>query len=502
MIFSLKGELLAMKRETFKPWISDKTGWAEYEASMYWDAITKTCGQLRNEEPELLDSVAGIGVTALRDSIVNVDHEGNPLRKVIIWSDQRKAKTFYKPGILLKIILGFIGMNDTLRKAQKEGKSNWIRQNQPEIWKKTFKLLQVSGYLNFRFTGLFNDSLASQIGHLPFDYKKLKWGNPRELMTFSAKIYPVEKEKLPELVNPGQILGYITEKASSETGLPVGLPVVACGSDKGCETLGNGVVGDEWASLSFGTTATIQTTSNKYLEPIKFMPSYPSVIEGKFNPEVEIFRGFWMITWFKNEFAHNEVEKALKHNIPAEEVMNALLHMAPPGSNGLMVQPFWGPGLSEPAAKGAMIGYGDIHKKPHVYRAVIEGLIYGLREGKDRIEKVSGKKITKLVVSGGGSQSNEICQIAADIFNMPILRGRTSESSGLGAAMITATGLKFYDSIETAVNQMVAYQHEFRPDSKHVEIYDKLYRQIYLKMYKALEPFYHKIRDITGYPER
>jgi sugar (pentulose or hexulose) kinase len=232
------------------------------------------------------------------------------------------------------------------------------------------------------------------------------------------------------------------------------------------------------------------------------MPSYPAVIPGWFNPEVEIFRGFWMITWFKNEFAHKEVKKAEKHNIPAEEVMNALLHLAPPGSLGLMVQPFWGAGLSEPAAKGAMIGYGDVHKKPHVYRSVIEGLIYALREGKEKIEKVSGEKIEKLTVSGGGSQSNEICQIAADIFNLPLLRGKHAESTGLGAAIVTACGLGFYISFEEAVAKMVSYRHEFIPNKKNVEIYDKLYKQIYLKMYKSLEPLYQKIRDITGYPEK
>ena len=109
--------------------------------------------------------------------------------------------------------------------------------------------------------------------------------------------------------------------------------------------------------------------------------------------------------------------------ISAEEVLNELLCQSPPGAMGLVVQPYWSPGLSEPAAKGAMIGFGDVHKKPHIYRAVIEGLVFALKEGKEKIEKVS-KKENELAVSGGASQSDEICQIAADIFNLPIVTRR------------------------------------------------------------------------------
>jgi sugar (pentulose or hexulose) kinase len=262
-----------------------------------------------------------------------------------------------------------------------------------------------------------------------------------------------------------------------------------------------GVLNDQTASLSFGTTATIQTTSKKYLEPIRFMPSYPAVIPGFFNPEVEIFRGFWMINWFKNEFACKEIQEAEERGIATEEVLNEMLCQSPPGAMGLMVQPYWSPGLSQPSAKGAMIGFGDVHKKPHIYRAVIEGLVYALKEGKERIEKVSKAKITRLAVSGGASQSDEICQITADIFNLSVVRGKTSETSGLGAAMLTAVGTGNFNSVEEAVNEMVQYKNEFHPNKRHVEIYDQLYKKVYKKMYKKLEPFYHEIRKITGYPE-
>ncbi|MCG6188014.1 FGGY-family carbohydrate kinase [Maribellus maritimus] len=501
IIFSLKGEVLAIQKIPFEPYTSPKAGWAEQDPEIYWHTLKVACNKLKRESAHHFSSIVGVGVTALRDSMVNVNKNGEPLRPLMIWLDQRKAKPVFRPEWGLKILIKTMGLEDTLTKAQREGKCNWIRQNQPAIWENTYKYLQVSGFLHYRLTGEFKDSVASQIGHIPFDYKKQKWGNPKNLLAFSTKLYPVEKEKLPELVQPGEIIGGIDKKASEETGLPENLPLVACGSDKGCETLGMGVVNTKLGSLSFGTTATIQTTSERYIEPIKFMPAYPATIPGLFNPEVEIFRGFWMITWFKNEFAQKEVEQAKKKGISEEEALNKLLSQSPPGSMGLVVQPYWSPGLSEPAAKGAIIGFGDVHKKPHVYRAVIEGLAFALKEGKEKIERVSGQKMEKLAVSGGASQSNEICQIAADIFDLPIIRGQTSETSGLGAAIITAWATGNYISLEEATKNMVKYKDEFQPNTIHVDFYRKLYKKVYKKMYRKLEPLYNEIREITGYPE-
>ena len=115
--------------------------------------------------------------------------------------------------------------------------------------------------------------------------------------------------------------------------------------------------------------------------------------------------------------------------------------------------------------------------------------------------KASKQKIRKLAVSGGASQSDEICRIAANIFNLPIVRGHTIETSSLGAAIITAKGLGIYNSTKEAVNNMVHYKKVFKPEKHYVEIYEKLYKKVYRKMYGALEPLYHEIREITGYPE-
>ncbi len=499
LIFDSEGNLRAGARVEYEPYSSPHPGWAEQDAEVYWSSLCQACRELKDSHQELFAGIAGVAVTTQRDTLINVDKEGTPLRPAILWLDQRKAKAISKLGVRHKLSLRIVQFQEAATIIEQEGKVNWLKQQQPEIWARTHKCLQVSGFLNYRLTGNYVDSVASQIGHIPFNFKKRRWASAGEI---TSVILTVEDSKLVELVEPGVLLGRLTETAARATGLRPELPVVAAGSDKGCETLGTGCIGPGTASLSFGTTATVQTTSRRYREPIRFMPAYPAVLPGQFNLEVEVYRGYWMIDWFKKEFGLREMEEARQMNVAPEELLNRLLQTVPPGALGLILQPFWGPGINTPEAKGALIGFGDVHSRAHIYRAIIEGLGYALLDGLGKIEKCSGIAVDKLMVSGGASQSDEICQIAADIFDRPIVRGDTYEASGLGAAIAAAVGLGWHESFEQAVVRMVRYGREFRPDPQRAHIYRQLYSRVYRRIYAALKPLYLEIRDITGYPQK
>jgi sugar (pentulose or hexulose) kinase len=129
--------------------------------------------------------------------------------------------------------------------------------------------------------------------------------------------------------------------------------------------------------------------------------------------------------------------------IATETLFDDLVKAVPPGALGLMLQPYWNPGikLPGPEAKGAVIGFGEAHTRAHLYRAILEGLAYALREGRERIERRGGSRIERVRVAGGGSQSDAAMQITADVFNLPAERPHLYETSGLGAAMIAAVGL-------------------------------------------------------------
>ncbi len=499
LLFGFDGRVEEMSKVQYeKPYESPNPGWAEQDATVYWRSFLRAFDELKSKTEDLPERIAGVTVTTQRDTMVNVDGNGNPLRPAILWLDQRKALGIRKRSPWMKLSHKLVGMDEAVKILERESRVNWIRTNQPEIWNKTHKYLQVSGFLNFKLTGKFTDSIASQIGHIPFDYKNGRWAGSDDIKSI---LFHVEKEKLCELVDPSEPIGKITKEASAETGLLEGTPVISSGSDKGCETVGMGCLDEKSANLSLGTTATIQITSRRYFEPIRFMPSYPAPIPGFFNPEIEIFRGFWMITWFKNEFGINEVLEANKRGMIHEEVLDEMLREVPPGSMGLMAQPYWGPGLKTPEAKGSIIGFGDVHGRAHMYRAIIEGIGYALLEGLRAIEHRGRVKIGKLTISGGGSRSDDVCQIISDIFGLPVNRGETNEAAGLGAAISATVGLGIHKGYSEAVGKMVRYRESFSPNSENSVIYRKLFDKVYRRMYGKLKPLYKTIREITGYPE-
>jgi len=499
LIFDLKGELIAKKQVVFEPYYSENPGWAEQDPDVFWQSLCQACQGVWRQG-NYKERIAGVSITTQRSTVINVDRNGKPLRPAMIWLDQRK--TYGQPplGGLWGLLFKLARVSDTISYLQTEAELNWIRTYQPDIWEKTHKYLLLSGYLTYMLTGEFVDSIGCQVAMMPFDYKGLRWAPDWD---WKWKVFPVERELLPELIPPGQPLGSISRKAAGETGIPEGLPLIAAAADKACEVIGSGSLEPSTGCLSYGTTATINVTSKKYVEAVPLLPAYPSAVPDYYALEVQIYRGFWMVSWFKKEFGHLEEQEASLQGVTPETLFDKLVDDIPPGSMGLVLQPYWTPGvkLPGPEAKGAIIGFGDVHTRGHVYRAILEGLGYALREGKERIEKRTHIPITSLRVSGGGSQSRNAMQLTADIFGLPTARPRIYETSGLGAAIDAAVGLGLHSDFESAVKAMTHIGEVFEPNRENQDIYEQLYNDVYQKMYKRLKPLYERIREITGYPK-
>ncbi len=499
-LIDFKGNFLKICKTEIEPYFSTNPGWAEQNPEYFWKTLSATCKKVFSDLPVTKESIKGVTLTTQRNTMINLDKNGVPLRPAIIWLDRRKAKKPEWPPFYLKAPLKALNLYDAIVYTMMECEATWIYQNEPEIWGKTDKFLFLSGYFTYMLTGEFIDSTGNQVGYVPFDYKKHQWAGDNDL---KWKMFPhIDRNQLPKLVKPSEILGYITKGASLKTGIPAGIPVFAAAADKACEVLGSGCMSPDIACLSFGTTATIETTNEKYKEIVPFMPPYPSAIPGSYNTEVMIYRGFWMVSWFKNEFAHSEVLLAKKKNIAPEIILDQMAGSIPPGSMGLMLQPFWSPGVKVPGpeAKGSIIGFGDVHTKAHVYRAILEGLSYALKEGADRTEKKNKVEIQKLRISGGGSQSKTAMQLTADIFNLVAEQPHTYETSALGAAIDAAVGLKAFSGFKEAVDSMTRISKTYEPDPENSKVYNELFEKVYMKMYKKMKPLYEDIRSIINYP--
>ncbi len=500
LLFDAHGNLVDKSQVVIDTYQSPQAGWVENDPDAFWQALCQACQHLWANTSVPKSAVAGMVITTQRGTTIALDKEGKPLRPAMIWLDQRRADATPKLKWWWEAAFRAIGMRDTVRFIQREAEANWIAQNQPDIWAKTDKFLLLSGYLNYRFTGRFVDSVASQVGYIPFDYKKGCWAAKSD---WKWQALPIRPHMLPELVSAGTIIGTVGAQAALDTGIPQGMPVIAGAADKACEVIGAGCLTPEIACLSYGTTATVNTTTPRYLEATPFVPPYQAAVPKHYNTEIQITRGFWMVSWFKEQFGLHEQQIAQQRGVAPEALFDELVNAVPPGAQGLMLQPFWNPGIKVPGpeAKGAIIGFGDVHTRAHLYRAILEGLAYALREAKERIEKRGGTRITKVRVSGGGSQSDAAMQITANIFNLPCERPHLYETSGLGAAVLAAVSLKIHPDFETAIAQMTRIGELFLPEPVHAQTYEQLYRRVYCRMYHRLQPLYLEIQKITGYPD-
>lgn len=495
LLFEATGRLVDKVRIPIEAYYSPRPGWAEQHPQVFWQALCQACQGLWDKDSTYRQRLAGVTLTTQRSTVINVDENGQPLRPAIVWLDQRRTEDLEPVGGLWGLLFRLAGMRHTVAYLQAEAEANWIRLHQPEIWAKTYKYLFLSGYLTLQLTGRFVDSVGCQVGYVPFDYKRLRWSGKRD---WKWQAVPIRPEMLVDLAPPSKTLGEITTQAADASGIPAGLPLIAAASDKACEVIGAGCLEPHVGCLSYGTTATINTTHRRYIEVIPLIPPYPAAVPDAYSLEVQIFRGYWMVNWFKEEFGHHEQQIADQRGIEPEVLFDELVHAIPAGSEGLMLQPYWSPGLKVPGpeAKGAIVGFGDVHTRAHLYRAILEGLAYALKEGAERTVRRSGVEIRELRVAGGGSQSDAAMQLTADVFGLPAARPHIYEASGLGAAIDAAVGLGMHPDFSSAVQAMTHLGEVFEPDPQANKIYEALFRRVYRRMYGRLQPLYEEIQDI------
>jgi sugar (pentulose or hexulose) kinase len=277
LVFDLHGKLVAKSQVMIDPYFSRQPGWAEQDPAYYWQSLCRACQELWQQGTVDKAALAGVTVTTQRGTMINVDRQGEPLRPAIVWLDQRRTHGLKPVGGLWGVILKLVRMDETVAYFQAESEINWLRTRQPDLWKQTHKYLMLSGYLTYRLTGRFVDSVGAQVGYLPFDYKKLAWAARSD---WKWQAMPMNRALLPDLVSPATPLGKITPAAAQATGIPAGLPLIAAAADKACEALGAGSVSPQICCLSYGTTATVSVTQAKYREVRPFIPPFPAALPG------------------------------------------------------------------------------------------------------------------------------------------------------------------------------------------------------------------------------
>lgn len=477
-----------------EPYYSRNPGWAEQRPDFYYDRICEAGKIICTRNKEKLKDVIAVTSTVIRDTALCLDKDNKPLRDIIVWLDKRQADFNDPFPLWKKLAFKVAGMGETTKIIYRASACNWIKQHQPDIWAKTAKYVMLPTYLNYKMTGKLRDSQANMIGHIPFDYKNRKWKSENDL---TRCIFDVPDDKLCEIVKSGETIGTITKEFSEASGVPEGLPLIATGSDKGCETLGLSVFHENQAAISLGTTATLQFALKKYVEPQQFMPAYPAVPNDMYNPEIEIFRGLWLVSWFIKEFGGIDAQEAKELGVPPEKLLDERIKKIPPCSEGLLLQPYWTPGVINPTSKGAVIGFADYHTRYHLYRAILEGLGFELYKSLKIMEKRAKLHIDEIFVGGGGARSDVVMQILADIIGLPVKRIQTHEVCSIGASMVAFLAKGVFKDYDEAIKAMSHVKDVFTPEPKAHEAYMSIYYEAYIKIFPMLEPIYRKIIKTT-----
>ncbi|HJV62450.1 MAG TPA: FGGY family carbohydrate kinase, partial [Albitalea sp.] len=203
LLVDLHGEILAKVQQPFDDYVSLQDGWLEHDADAFWQASAGVCRRLLQEQSALAPRVKGLVVTTQRGTLVPVDAAGRPLRRFIIWLDQRRATQARRFSPWWRLAFRAAGVSRTIDHFTRDAELNWMAEREPELLARTHKVLLLSGWLHYRLTGRFADSVGSQVGYLPFDFKRQQWAAGWD---WKWQALPVRREQMPELVSVGETL--------------------------------------------------------------------------------------------------------------------------------------------------------------------------------------------------------------------------------------------------------------------------------------------------------
>lgn len=393
-----------------------------------WDSIRAACRDALDRFAGEPQEITAVGLCTIRFCRALLDSEGQLVEPVLSWMDVRVS-----------------------------------RPHDPTD-SRVAHVTTSSGYITHRLTGRFVDTRANYQGLWPIDQRTAEWSS--EPAAYETTGMP--RHLLSELVSPGDLLGTVTAEAAAATGIPAGLPVYATANDKAVEALGCGLRDEGTVLLSLGTYIAAMTTgSDADGRGDDYWVNFGSTPGQYLYESHGIRRGMWTVSWFR-DLVRGDTEVAADE---LQAMLNAEAAVVPPGAGGLLAVLDWLAPTDAPFRRGALVGFDGTQGRAHIYRAILEGIALTMHGHVTRMESALGRRFSSVVVSGGGSRSDLMMQIVADVFDRPARRTAMPDAAGLGAAICAAVGAGIHPDWDTAVAEMVSTGEEFEAEPRTVEAY-------------------------------
>ena len=453
--------------------------WSEQEPGLWWDGAVAAIGSVLASSGVAGGDVAAIGLTGQMHGAVLLDRAGEVLRPAILWNDQRTGAECdaIRRAVGPERLIAITG-NDALT-GFTAPKLVWVRDHEPDVWRRVAHVLLPKDYLRLRLTGDYALDKADGAGTLLFDLAARDW---------SAEVLEaleIEPAWLPPTWEGPEITGTVTVEAAAATGLRAGTPVVAGGGDQSANAVGVGAVAVGTMALSLGTSGVVFATTDRPLfEPHGRVHAFCHAVPGRWHLLSVMLSAAGSLRW---------VRDALAPGVEFGDLVDAAAGV-PAGSEGLLFLPYLSGERSpypDPLARGAFVGLTLNHDRRHLTRAVLEGVAFGLRDGLDLMLEAGTPAPDQIRASGGGTVSPLWRQILADVLGAEIATISSSEGAAYGAGVLAAVGAGWYPSVEAASAALVTATPVATPGPDAAAYAEA--HAFYRELYPALAPTFHRM---------
>ncbi len=485
LLVSTAGHTLASAAHEY-PMATPAPGWAEQDPSHWVHAAKQAVRDAMDaaQRPHVL----AIGLTGQMHGLVLLDGAGQVLRPAILWCDQRTTAQCRQ----ITELVGAERLIQLTCNPALEGftapKLLWVRQHEPETYARVAQVLLPKDYLRFALTGVYASEVSDASGTLLFDVRSRRWSGPM------LAALDVPAAWLPPTAESPVVSGHLRPEVARELGLPPGVPIVGGGGDQAAGGVGNGIVRPGVLSATIGTSGVVFAHSaGIVLDPKGRVHTFCHAVPGAWHV-MGVTQGAGLsLRWWRDHFAAAELATAARLRADPYALLCAEAERAAPGGDGLHWLPYLmgerTPHL-DANARGVLYGLTARHGRAEVLRAVLEGVVYSLRDSLEILREM-GLPVGEVRASGGGARSALWRQIQADIFGAEVVTVANEEGPAYGAALLAAVGQEIYPSVPAACDAWVRLDHAASPIPANATVYEHQYA-IYRDLYPALKPLFDR----------